>query len=314
MSSLNPAFSVIIPLYNKELHIAKTLDSVLVQTWSGFEVVVVDDGSTDGSLRLVQNYAATDARIKVYSKPNGGVSSARNYGIGKAQNEYIAFLDADDFWEKNYLEEMNRLIARYPDCGMYGCAYKAVKRNKTIYNCQHVPEGIIEDYFQVILKDRISWTSATIVRKDIFAKAGMFPVGMIGGEDYFMWAKVAKDYKMAFTPQVLSSYNMVFSNSLGRIGHHDSCQESWYELYRSNDFYLNEFIAKKAIENGIRHAWGSHKAKSTEIEKQFKYTQLFKRNWKKLYYLNRLPRPLVNLLLLYKKMQTYYYLNFSRNF
>jgi glycosyltransferase involved in cell wall biosynthesis len=311
MSSSERFFSVVIPLFNKELYIEKTIESLLNQTFKQFEAIIVNDGSTDNSLKLAQSLAAKDNRIKVFNKKHGGVSSARNLGISKARHEYIAFLDADDLWEGNYLEEMNCLISKYPDCGMYGCAYKAVRRYKVTYSCQNIPEGIVEDYFKVSLKDKVSWTSAVIVKKDVFEKIGTFPNGMIGGEDCFMWSKVATAYPMAFTPKVLSTYNMFLSGVSNRIGNKDSCTESWFELYKSDDFYRNEFIARKAIENGIRHAWGKHKSKSREIEDQFRYTTLFKHKWFKLYLLNRVPKPLISLLWIFKKFQTYYYVNFS---
>jgi glycosyltransferase involved in cell wall biosynthesis len=314
MKEEKPFFSIIIPLYNKEAYLSKTLNSVLAQTFIDFEVVIVNDGSTDGSAALAGTFAAADGRIRVFSKPNGGVASARNFGISLARADYIAFLDADDYWEPQFLEEMCYLITGYPACGMWGCAYKTVKRNKELLNCTHLPEGVIDNYFQRILRDRISWTSATVIRREVFDRLGGFPEGMIGGEDYYMWSKVAIHYTMAFTPKVLAAYNLLNGNSSSRIGSRDSCRESWYSLYQGNDFYRNEFIAKKALENGIRHAWGCHRDKSFEIETQFSYTTLFRDKWKKLYFLNRLPRQLIPLLLFYKRFLTYYYMNFSSRF
>ena len=94
-------FSVVIPLYNKEDYIGKTIQSVLHQTYSEFEIIVVNDSSTDRSLKVVESFK--DSRIKIYTIPNGGVSIARNYGIQKATHEIIALLDSDDVWEDNYL-------------------------------------------------------------------------------------------------------------------------------------------------------------------------------------------------------------------
>lgn len=306
-------FSVIIPLYNKELQIQKTLESALNQTYKDFELLVINDGSTDRSLELAQSVAAGDARVKIFSKENGGVSCARNFGIEQASNPYIALLDADDFWEKNYLEEMAGLIERYPGCGMYGSAYKAIKQDQTIIGCADIPEGIIDNYFKISLERNVSITSSTIITKDAFQKVGMYPVGMIGGEDFYMYAKVAREYKVAFLPKVLAVYNMVYSNTLYRIGVADTCHETWYTLYRENDFYLNEFIAKKALDRAIRHVWGEHKKQSLWIEDHFKYTQLFKKKWRKLYLLNRVPGALLSLLFQYKKMRTLRYMNSTSN-
>ena len=107
-------FSVIIPLYNKELSISNTIQSVLDQTFQNFEIVIVNDGSTDNSVKEVEKF--DDKRIRLIHQENQGVSAARNRGIEEAKYEWIAFLDADDLWMENHLEEMTKLIHDYNDC------------------------------------------------------------------------------------------------------------------------------------------------------------------------------------------------------
>src|SRR5690606_38944730 len=97
--------SVVIPLYNKEVYIKQTIENVLKQSYQEFEILVVDDGSKDNGPAIVKSF--TDSRIKLIQKINGGVSSARNVGIQNAKYEYIAFLDADDIWLPNHLEEIH---------------------------------------------------------------------------------------------------------------------------------------------------------------------------------------------------------------
>lgn len=109
-------FSVVIPLYNKSENITRTLKSVQEQTHTDFEIVIVNDGSTDDSVEKVEDFK--DSRIKLYHKKNGGVSDARNYGISRSTRPFIAFMDADDLWKPNYLEEMAKLIEEYPEAGM----------------------------------------------------------------------------------------------------------------------------------------------------------------------------------------------------
>ena len=104
--------SIVIPLYNKEKSIATTLESVLAQSYTNYEVIVVDDGSTDNSANVVRELV--NDKIRLISKPNGGVCSARNRGIQEAKSQYVAFLDADDLWEKDYLEEQVKMIADFP--------------------------------------------------------------------------------------------------------------------------------------------------------------------------------------------------------
>lgn len=280
-------FSVVIPLYNKEAHITQTLHSVLQQSFGNFEVIVVDDGSKDGSLRAAQSIG--DPRLKVYSKKNGGVSEARNFGIKRAQNEYIAFLDADDCWEPNYLEEMAKLIARYPNCGLYASAYKRVTRRKVIFIGNQVMEGIVDDYFKARLQHRIPWSSAVIVRKNVLDAIGGFPIGMISGEDDYTWSKIAMNYKIAFTPKILAIYNDIYATFVSRRGKLDHCKESWFDFYREGNFYNNEFVAKKAIAAGIRYAFGCPQEKSKEIERRTQYTTMFQEEWRYLHNLNRTP-------------------------
>ena len=117
-----PKIAVIIPVYNNSFSIATTLSSALQQTFTDFEVIIINDGSTDQSLKIIEQY--TDDRISIFTQENKGVSAARNLGIEKATAPYIAFLDADDFWFPNHLEELYLLIQDFPDCGMYCNRYK----------------------------------------------------------------------------------------------------------------------------------------------------------------------------------------------
>ncbi|MFD2247998.1 glycosyltransferase family 2 protein [Pontibacter ruber] len=294
MNSKKPMFSVVIPLYNKEAHVAETINSALSQTYRDFELIVVDDGSTDKSLQIA--LSITDPRLKVFSKKNGGVSDARNHGIKKSNHQYIALLDADDNWEPGFLAEMKRLIDKYPFCGLYAAAYKKINPvtstinpvTSTIYG-NEVQEGIVDDFFKVKLKHHVPWSSAIVINKSVFDNVGGFPVGMIGGEDDYTWAKIATKYNIAFTPKVLAVYKDTCVSHNARLGRIDSCKESWFDLYQEGDFYRNEFIARKAIYAGIRYAYSPSRDKSNEIEKQTEFTVLSKKLWWDLYILNRVP-------------------------
>ena len=114
--------SVVIPLYNKKESVAHTLKCVLMQTYQDFEVVVVDDGSTDGSAEIVEG--VDDGRIRLIRQENGGVSAARNRGIKEAKREYVAFLDADDEWKPEHLQTLVGLMEKYPQCGAYSTNYE----------------------------------------------------------------------------------------------------------------------------------------------------------------------------------------------
>jgi glycosyltransferase involved in cell wall biosynthesis len=115
-------FSIVIPLYNKELSIGNTIQSVLNQTYQDYEIIIVNDGSTDNSLHVVEQI--NDSRIRIITKPNGGVSSARNRGIKEAKYDWIAFLDGDDLWEKDHLEEITKMMQVYPNEKVYVTSFE----------------------------------------------------------------------------------------------------------------------------------------------------------------------------------------------
>lgn len=205
--------SIIIPLYNKESSIATALDCVLAQTYQDFEVVVVDDGSTDEGAAVVEGY--TDARIRLIRQANAGVSVARNRGIAEARGEYVAFLDADDEWKPEYLAEQHQLTLRYPQCDVFATNYqfRGSSGNKvsTILRKLHSKnvDFEMENYFEVAYSSHPPlWTSAVMVRKCAIEDVGGFPVGIRSGEDLLTWARLAIKYKVAYTTHSLAIYNL----------------------------------------------------------------------------------------------------------
>lgn len=204
--------SVVIPLYNKEAHIAKTLDSVLNQTYQNFEIIVVDDGSTDNSSLIAKSFA--DSRIRIISQPNGGVSAARNRGTSEAIGEYIAFLDADDLWLPSYLETQIKLLAKYPNCDVFATNYifrdSEGKTSPTIIRniLFDGPDGILTNYFQVASSSHSPlWTSAVMVKKNAIKEIGGFPKNIKSGEDLLTWAKLAVKYNIAYSRSPQAVFN-----------------------------------------------------------------------------------------------------------
>lgn len=171
-------FSVVIPLYNKENCIRKTLESVKKQRFKDYEVIVVDDGSTDRSLEEAEKMKCEN--ISIIRQQNQGVSVARNTGILHAQGEYIAFLDADDEWEPWYLETIYHLTERYLESDMYVTAYRIDMGNgKEHYSARLTPAaGCLESYWLTYqYAYDFVWTSATVIRRSAVLKAGLFRAG-----------------------------------------------------------------------------------------------------------------------------------------
>jgi len=133
------SYSVVVPVHNKESFIKKTLESVISQTYTDFELILVNDGSTDKSGLICDEFALKDSRIKVIHQQNGGVSNARNNGVKAATNNLIAFLDADDFWNPDFLMHMNELIEYYPDVDIYSSKYATIQKGLVIENENYFP-------------------------------------------------------------------------------------------------------------------------------------------------------------------------------
>lgn len=202
-------FSVIIPLYNKEAYVRKALESILTQSYTNYEVVIVDDGSTDNSLAIVNDFVKTveGGTWKVESQPNAGVAAARNNGVAKSKGEYVCFLDADDWWEPTWLEEMEKLIKEYPDAGLYATNYVYYKPGMT-----HVALKLERGYMNYpeayLHSEMMSVTSiTTCMPRKVFEEMGGFPIGIKLGEDFLLWAKTALQYKVAFCEKALAYYN-----------------------------------------------------------------------------------------------------------
>ncbi len=193
--------SVIIPLYNKADTIARAIQSVLNQTYQDFELIVVDDGSTDNGTAIVQ---AIDDRIRIVNQENQGVSAARNRGIKEAKSDLIAFLDSDDEWLPDFLETVSNLYNTHPQCAVCATAYLRVDahRHQTAIHLSGIPQHqnfILENYFEVASKSDPPFCSISImVHKEALLSIGGFPEGVHQGEDLLTWARLAAQYQIAY--------------------------------------------------------------------------------------------------------------------
>ena len=211
-------FSVIMPLYNKAPYVEKAVGSVLAQTFKDFELIVVDDGSTDNSLEIVQSVALDEvevfktSKIQIIEQKNAGVSTARNNGVKLAKYDYITFLDADDCWDEHFLEEMKCLIEKFPEAAMYGCSYYLLKNGQNKIAPIALPENFEAGYIDYIkvYSERLCMpiTSITaVLRKTAFDETGGFKPQLRLGEDFDVWLRIALKHKVAFVNKPLAYYN-----------------------------------------------------------------------------------------------------------
>lgn len=207
-------FSVIIPLYNKAPYVAKAIQSVLAQGFTDFELVIVDDGSKDDSAVIAEKNIENHSNCRLIRQENAGVSMARNNGVAASHGDYLCFLDADDWWEPTFLEEMSKLIEEFPDAGIYGTSYTIV--NETKHKTRVAPIGVDSgfekgyiNYSQVYAKTlAMPLTSISVaIPRLVFDEMKGFPQGIKLGEDFMLWIHIALKYKVAFLNKPLAYYN-----------------------------------------------------------------------------------------------------------
>ncbi|MCF7569499.1 glycosyltransferase family 2 protein [Sabulilitoribacter arenilitoris] len=219
-----PYFSVVIPLYNKENFIKNTISSVLNQTFSDLEIIIVDDGSTDKSFEIVSKFQ--NPYITLFKQKNQGVSVARNFGIEQAKSKFIALIDADDYWHKNHLSELKKQIELFPDAGLY-CNNYQIYYTKNMCRPANFNFGfkedclIVADFFKASIINSIAWTSAVGFAKDKFNSVGGFNTKLKTAQDLDLWIKMALKYKVAFNPTITMSYKLYVDNSLSKSEFND---------------------------------------------------------------------------------------------
>lgn len=281
--------SVVIPLYNKEQSITRTLDSVLAQTYTDYEVVIVNDGSTDHSQQVVEQWLnssivtqvahhSINSSFRLINQPNGGVCSARNRGIQEAKGEYIAFLDGDDLWASTYLEEVAKLIADYPNVGIYGigCCHVDGDNLSPKIHTESAFRGVLTDWFA---RGGAFTGSSTIIRKDVFDVVGMFDSRMTHGEDLDMWWRVLLKYDGAYGDKPLAYYRQDSENrAMHRV----------MPLEKHIPFYMDKFADARAADADFRKFFDTqmvyrlypylftrkYRKQAQRLAKQLDYSQL----------------------------------------
>jgi len=220
-------FSVIIPLYNKAPYVAKAIGSVLAQTFTDYELIIVDDGSKDDSAEKAAQAIVNHTNVRLIKQENAGVSMARNNGVAISQGDYLCFLDADDWWMPTFLEEMNNFVNEYPEAGIYGTNYTIVNetKHKTRIAKIGVEEGFKKGYInycQTYTRTMYMplWTGAVCIPRNVYNEMHGFPKGIKLGEDFILWIQIALKYKVAFLNKPLAYYNQdvdALNRGVGRL-------------------------------------------------------------------------------------------------
>ena len=210
---VNEMISVVIPLYNKKMSVRATLESVLAQTYTDYEIIIVNDGSTDGSDAICEEFIKNlkQENIRIVSQPNSGVCSARNRGIKEVIGELVALLDGDDLWDNEYLAEQMKMVQDFPAAVMWGINFAETNNGQLVRKlATGLPDGYrgyVDNYFQ--MKERISdlfCSSSVVIRREVFEKVGMFDERIKYAEDTDMWWRIIATNKVAFYDRYMVYY------------------------------------------------------------------------------------------------------------
>ncbi|MBO7199691.1 MAG: glycosyltransferase family 2 protein [Alistipes sp.] len=288
--------SVVIPLYNKEAEVERALRSVINQSLAPREIIVVDDGSTDGSRAIVERIIAEHpmAGIRLITQENSGVSAARNRGIAEAKGDYIALLDADDEWLTGYIAEVCRLMEYYPEADAYSTAFDIVSDTKRVAACVPTTEGYINIAEEALQQLYPIIPSTATLRREAVLRAGGFPVGMRIGEDQWLWVKMMQQgAQFCFSPMSLVRYSRTASNRSASIYRAEQSAHTIEELYNPDgDTTVNEYIARIAIGKAITQSVRGGTEDARHAAEIFSYTTRSRRQLRRLRILNALPKPL----------------------
>jgi len=257
---MKPLITVVIPLYNKEKSISRTINSVLNQTEQDFEIIVVNDGSTDHSAAVVESLNVGE-KLKLIDQENAGECAARNRGINEASTDLIAFLDADDEWLPEFLETILALRAQFPEAEVYGTSYYKQDSNSDLvlphlsFDFSEGRKGIIQNFFELVGKHNPFCSSSIAATKNVLEKVGGFPVGVKYGGDIDTWIRLSVAAKIAYYNKPLAIYHLEAENRIS-ARYHDPSEE----LHRVST--LRQLLESGAIPEPIRQSAFEHLVKN----------------------------------------------------
>lgn len=265
-----PVVSVVVPLFNKEKYITRCLRSLAAQSFANFEVVVVNDGSTDGSAALAQDFG--DPRVRLIAQENQGVSAARNHGIREARGEWVAFLDADDEYRIDFLARALEALSEYPEAEVAYCRILWSRFGVDVNPPadREARPRLLRDYLAFVVYrggQEIS-SSSVIVRRGVFDRSGLFPEGTKIGEDSDLWLRIGWVSPVVYVPETLAVYHMDAGDSGWQSASADPplwllTYAQWRqqgliprELMRSADAYVQRYYLQRAFSLAVGGNWG----------------------------------------------------------
>jgi len=267
--------SVIIPVYNKAQYLKKTIDSVLNQSMTDFELIIVNDGSTDQSIEIINSF--NDKRIKFINQTNQGVAAARNLGVANAGSELIAFLDADDLWFPNHLAEILKLAETFPQATFFGTAYQI--KYESIYKDIVYPfkntRVLLDKYYRHDKGQALFYTSNFAVRKNIFLQEGGFK-RQIDAEDTEFFLRLGTQYPMAYSRTVTMMHIKESENSLFSQYQLDKKVQllDFFARLEQTDPDLKTYLDLHRFAWTMEYLLTGHKKKAQKLKRQIDHKNL----------------------------------------
>ena len=205
-----PKFSIVISVYNKGNFIKNTLESVFNQSITDYEVIIINDASTDHSEDVIRSINNDKITYHSFSK-NKGAAAARNKGIELATNPYIAFLDGDDIWDANYLREIKTLINTFPNHKVFATAitiqeHDGFRESQYTFSNPKNSQYLSLNYFEASLKNTILTSSSTVIEKSVFNDIGVYDTTIKSGQDTDLWIRLGMKYSIAFSTTPHATY------------------------------------------------------------------------------------------------------------
>ena len=293
-----PFFSVIIPVYNKEKYVQAAVKSVLNQTFTDFELIIVNDCSTDNSRKEVSKIISEQIKT-IEHLENKGLSASRNTGIKNATGNFIAFLDADDEWKPDFLATIKSLISTFPEAQLFATNYEELYADgiKVIHNQKLSKLGndfLVDDFFELNLGKPIYFPGSLCVKKTVFDEIGYFDEKITYSEDVDFNIRTNLKFKLAYSTKALVTYTMFSENQITNSSVKNKVfpDLNQYEIYTENKFSLKKYL------DFNRYIFARKFKAQNDLERFQKVTSEI--NFKNLNYkqklLLRLPNSIVNLI------------------
>ena len=243
-----PFFTVIIPLYNKEKYVENAIKSILNQTFTDFELLIVNDCSTDRSVQIASEFLSEKVQI-IHHEKNSGLAATRNTGIKKATSNYVTFLDADDLWKPHFLEKIFHLIQNFPEARIFGTNYEEIW-DKTIKNPHNGSESLPKNFtgyvnfFKINLKQGIYNHGSICLHKEVYKNVGFYNENIQLSQDLDFNIRANYHYKLAYDNSVQMSYFMQTDNQLTRssIVNKTIPDYDFYEDWAKNNSDLKKYL------------------------------------------------------------------------